>query len=113
MLERFNGGRITETVFFCWNRTSQIMTYPDRSECLLSGQIPSASVVFLTSCYWDLIKEEDFFMNKIYKVVWSKVRNAYVVVSELAKRNSKTKSQHTSRVSHSLLSLAVVSSLAL
>ena len=52
-------------------------------------------------------------MNKIYKVVWSKVRNAYVVVSELAKRNSKTKSQHTSRVSHSLLSLAVVSSLAL
>ena len=52
-------------------------------------------------------------MNKIYKVVWSKVRNAYVVVSELAKRNSKTKSQHTARVSHSLLSLAVVSSLAL
>ena len=28
-------------------------------------------------------------MNKIYKVVWSKVRNCYVVVSELAKRNSK------------------------
>ncbi|WP_370821092.1 ESPR domain-containing protein [Acidaminococcus massiliensis] len=26
-------------------------------------------------------------MNKIYKVVWSKVRNCYVVVSELAKRN--------------------------
>lgn len=51
-------------------------------------------------------------MNKIYKVVWSKVRNAYVVVSELAKRNSKTKSQHTARVSHSLLSLAVVTSLA-
>lgn len=24
-------------------------------------------------------------MNKIYKVVWSKVRNAYVVVSEVAK----------------------------
>ena len=52
-------------------------------------------------------------MNKIYKVVWSKVRNAYVVVSELAKRNSKTKSQHTARVSHSLLSLAVLTSLAL
>jgi len=51
-------------------------------------------------------------MNKIYKVVWSKVRNAYVVVSELAKRNSKTKSQHTARVSHSLLSLAVLTSLA-
>ena len=51
-------------------------------------------------------------MNKIYKVVWSKVRNAYVVVSELARRNSKTKSQHTARVSHSLLSLAVLTSLA-
>lgn len=51
-------------------------------------------------------------MNKIYKVVWSKVRNAYIVVSELAKRNSKTKSQHTARVSHSLLSLAVLTSLA-
>ena len=24
-------------------------------------------------------------MNKIFKVVWSKVRNAYVVVSEIAK----------------------------
>ena len=52
-------------------------------------------------------------MNKIYKVVWSKVRNAYIVVSELAKRNSKTKSQHTSRVPHSLLRLAVVTSLSL
>ena len=28
-------------------------------------------------------------MNKIYKVIWSKVRNCYVVVSELAKRNGK------------------------
>lgn len=28
-------------------------------------------------------------MNKIYKVVWSKVRNCYVVVSELAKRNMR------------------------
>ena len=24
-------------------------------------------------------------MNKIYKVVWSKVKNCYIVVSELAK----------------------------
>ena len=29
-------------------------------------------------------------MNKIYKVIWSKVRNCYVVVSELAKRNAKS-----------------------
>ncbi|MBR1661882.1 MAG: YadA-like family protein [Acidaminococcaceae bacterium] len=28
-------------------------------------------------------------MNKVYKVIWSKVRNCYVVVSELAKRNGK------------------------
>ena len=28
-------------------------------------------------------------MNKIYKVVWSKVKHCYVVTSELAKRNSK------------------------
>ena len=52
-------------------------------------------------------------MNKIYKVVWSKGEKCYIVVSELAKRNSKTKSQHTSRVPHSLLRLAVVTSLSL
>ena len=28
-------------------------------------------------------------MNKIYKVVWSKVRNCYVAVSEIEKRNGK------------------------
>ena len=28
-------------------------------------------------------------MNKVYKVIWSKVRNCYMVVSELAKRNGK------------------------
>ena len=28
-------------------------------------------------------------MNKIYKVIWSKVRNCYVAVSEIAKRNGK------------------------
>ena len=28
-------------------------------------------------------------MNKIYKVVWSKAKHCYVVVSELAKRNGK------------------------
>ena len=28
-------------------------------------------------------------MNRIYKVIWSKVRNCYVAVSEIAKRNGK------------------------
>ena len=28
-------------------------------------------------------------MNKIYKVVWSKVKHCYVVTSELAKRQTK------------------------
>ena len=31
-------------------------------------------------------------MNKIYKVIWSKVRNCYVAVSEIAKRNGKSSS---------------------
>lgn len=31
-------------------------------------------------------------MNKQYKIIWSKVRHCYVVVSELAKRSGKTKS---------------------
>ena len=31
-------------------------------------------------------------MNKAYKVIWSKVRNCYVVVSELAKRHAKAPS---------------------
>ena len=34
-------------------------------------------------------KEKRVIMNKVYKVIWSKVRNCYVVVSELAKRNGK------------------------
>ena len=35
-------------------------------------------------------------MNRIYKVIWSKVRNAYVVVSELAKSHGKDKSERIS-----------------
>ena len=41
-------------------------------------------------------------MNKIYKVVWSKVKHCYVVTSELAKRNGKgcgTRSLRTATVS--------------
>ena len=30
-------------------------------------------------------------MNRIYKVVWSKAKGCYVVVSELAKQNGKNK----------------------
>ena len=28
-------------------------------------------------------------MNRVYKIIWSKVKNCYVVTSELAKRHSK------------------------
>ena len=37
-------------------------------------------------------------MNKIFKVVWSKVKHCYIVVSEVAKSSGKTgtKSVHTS-----------------
>ena len=34
-------------------------------------------------------------MNKVYKVIWSKARNCYMVVSELAKRNGKNTSTTT------------------
>ena len=40
-------------------------------------------------------------MNKIYKVVWSKVKNAYVVASELAK--SRTKSPKSGIISRSVV----------
>ena len=33
-------------------------------------------------------------MNKIFKVIWNKTRNCYIVVSELTKRNGKEKSTH-------------------
>lgn len=35
-------------------------------------------------------------MNKVYKLVWSKVRHCYVVVSELAKSHGKDKSMRSS-----------------
>ena len=37
-------------------------------------------------------KKEESHMNKIYKVIWSKAKNCYVVVSELAKRVSRSAS---------------------
>ena len=36
------------------------------------------------------LEGEDLFMNKIYKIVWSKVKNCYVVASEMAKSHSKS-----------------------
>ena len=35
-------------------------------------------------------------MNKIYKVIYSKVRHCYVVVSEIARNQGKAHSSHTS-----------------
>lgn len=46
-------------------------------------------------------------MNKIYKVIWSKVRNCWVVVSELAKGQGKNKSSGAT----SLLSVLVMTTL--
>ncbi len=37
-------------------------------------------------------------MNKVYKVIWSKVRNCYMVVSELAKRNGKCSSSLNKKI---------------
>ena len=50
-------------------------------------------------------------MNKIYKVIWSKAKNCYVVVSEIAKRNSKRSSGVLGSVVHSALAGAVFLSL--
>ena len=41
-------------------------------------------------------------MNKIYKVIWSKVRNCYVAVSEIAKRNGKDGFIHRGQVALTL-----------
>lgn len=32
---------------------------------------------------------EEFFMNKVFEVIWSEARNAYVVVSEMAKNHGQ------------------------
>ena len=37
-------------------------------------------------------------MNKIYKVIWSKAKNCYVVVSEIAKRNGKCSSSLNEKI---------------
>lgn len=45
--------------------------------------------VFCRSCILIIRAIGEMNMNKIYKVVWSKVKNCYVVVSEIAKSHSK------------------------
>ena len=47
-------------------------------------------------------------MNKQYKVIWSKVKNSYVVVSELAKRHGKSESGSVTKYVSMATALAVV-----
>ncbi len=47
-------------------------------------------------------------MNKIYKLVWSKVRNAWVVASEIAKGHGKNASATRER---KLLKTAVITAI--
>ncbi|WP_288272510.1 ESPR-type extended signal peptide-containing protein [uncultured Megasphaera sp.] len=47
-------------------------------------------------------------MNKIFKVIWSKARNCYIVVSELAKNHD---TGHTSRIRGGLLAASLMLSL--
>ncbi|MGN8837231.1 ESPR-type extended signal peptide-containing protein, partial [Mitsuokella jalaludinii] len=49
-------------------------------------------------------------MNRIYKVIWSKAKNCYVVVSELAHTHTKTKASLQKKPS-SVLTAAVLASL--
>jgi len=47
-------------------------------------------------------------MNKVYKVIWSKVRNCYMVVSELAKRNGKCSSALNKKIIAAFLASGIV-----
>ena len=50
-------------------------------------------------------------MNKVYKVIWSKVRNCYMVVSEIAKRNGKCSSSLNKKIIASFLAAGLVTAL--
>ena len=52
-------------------------------------------------------QKEDIYMNKIYKVVWSKARNCYVVASEFAKSH-QTGSQRIKSASLAAVMAAVI-----
>ncbi len=47
-------------------------------------------------------------MNKIFKVIYSKVRGCYVVVSEISRSNGKTRARHEKKSSHGGLLVAAV-----
>ena len=47
-------------------------------------------------------------MNKIFKVIWNKARNCYVVTSEIAKSHSKTKSETSKDRGYTLISALAV-----
>ena len=49
-------------------------------------------------------------MNKIYKVIWSKTRNCYIVVSEYAKRNGKCSSSMNKKLIAAFLAAGTVMS---
>ena len=47
-------------------------------------------------------------MNKIFKVIWNKARNCYIVTSEIAKSHSKTKSETSKDRGYTLISTLAV-----
>ena len=47
-------------------------------------------------------------MNKVFKVIWSEARNAYVVVSEIAKKNHGSKSCSTKKLLTMLIATGVM-----
>ena len=51
---------------------------------------------FFHTGYFIFFVKGEGFMNKIYKLVWSKVRNTWVVVSEIAKGHGKSSSSEGS-----------------
>lgn len=52
-------------------------------------------------------------MNRIYKVIWSRVKNCYVVVSEIANNRGKINGSGGTGVRTLLCALALVGSVAL
>ncbi len=50
-------------------------------------------------------------MNKIYRVIWSRAKNCYVVVSEIA--NSRTKSSGRRAVKRTALAALILAGLCL
>ena len=57
-------------------------------------------------------KEKGVVMNKIYKVIWNRVRHCYVVVSEITKNHGKDHSTNL-RVSKGLCALTLAIGLSL